>query len=66
MGSQVGPAVLVAPRAVAPPEGTGDAVVLYYLQTRSRQEAGLFHFQPEKPIGGDYARNQGETPELKR
>ena len=23
---------------------TGDAVVLYYLQTRSRQEAGLFYF----------------------
>ena len=33
------------PRAVAPPAGTGDAVVLYYSQTRSRQEAGLLHFK---------------------
>ncbi len=29
----------------------GDAVVLYYSQTRSRQEAGLFYFQPVEPIG---------------
>ena len=33
------------PRAVAPPDVTGDAVVLYYSQTRSRQEAGLVHFR---------------------
>ena len=32
-------------RAVAPPVGAGDAVALYYSQTRSRQEAGLFLFQ---------------------
>ena len=42
-----GPAVLVAPRSLAPPGYTGDAVILYYLQTRSRQEAGLFRFQPK-------------------
>ena len=33
------------PRAAAPPDVTGDAVVLYYSQTRSRQEAGLLHFR---------------------
>ena len=33
------------PRAAAPPVRAGDAVVLYYSQTRSRQEAGLFHFR---------------------
>ena len=33
------------PRAAAPPAGTGDANRLYYSQTRSRQEAGLFHFR---------------------
>ena len=42
---EVGPAMLQTPRAVAPPERAGDAVVLYYSQTRSRQEAGLFGFK---------------------
>ncbi|MYE38618.1 MAG: recombinase family protein, partial [Chloroflexi bacterium] len=37
--------MLTTSRAVAPPGWTGDAVVLYYSQTRSRQEAGLFSFQ---------------------
>ena len=41
-GQKVGPAMLDTPWAVAPPEETGDAVALYYSQTRSRQEAGLF------------------------
>ena len=50
-------------RAVAPPADTGDAVVLYYLQTRSRQEAGLFYYQSVKPIGGDHARNESATAE---
>ena len=40
--AEIGPAMLQTSRAVAPPAGTGDAVVLYYSQTRSRQEAGLF------------------------
>ena len=42
MGAEVGPAMLETPRAVAPPADTGDAIRLYYSQTRSRQEAGLF------------------------
>ena len=32
----------ITSRAVAPPAVTGDANRLYYSQTRSRQEAGLF------------------------
>ena len=42
---EIGPAMLETSRAVAPPAGTGDAVALYYSQTRSRQEAGLFGFR---------------------
>ena len=42
---ELGPAMLETPRAVAPPVGAGDAVALYYSQTRSRQEAGLFGFR---------------------
>ena len=42
---KVGPAMLQTPRAVAPPEETGDANRLYYSQTRSRQEAGLFRLR---------------------
>ena len=42
---EVGPAMLQTPRAVAPPAVTGDANRLYYSQTRSRQEAGLFDFR---------------------
>ena len=57
--------MLTTSRAVAPPADTGDAVVLYYSQTRSRQEAGLFYFQPVKPIGGDNARNQGSKAEFR-
>ena len=45
MGAEVGPAMLQTPRAVAPPERTGDANRLYYSQTRSQQEAGLLHFK---------------------
>ena len=41
----VGPAVQKTPRARRHLLTTGDAVVLYYLQTRSRQEAGLFYFE---------------------
>ena len=36
------------PRAMAPPEGTGDAVALYYTQTRSRQ-GRVFCFSTEDP-----------------
>ncbi len=56
---ELGPAVLQAPRAVAPPAGTGDAVVLYYSQTRSRQEAGLFGLKKAGDTG-DKGGNHGE------
>lgn len=49
---QIGPAVLSTPRAVAPPAGTGDAVALYYSQTRFRQEAGLFVLNGYRTTGG--------------
>ena len=51
---QVGPAMLQTPRAVAPPDGTGDAVALYYSQTRFRQEAGLFGFKRVLVKGGNH------------
>ena len=51
---EVGPAVLQAPRAVAPPVGAGDAVVLYYSQTRSRQEAGFFGLKKARDKGGNH------------
>ena len=38
----------LTPRAAAPPERAGDAVVLYYPQTRSRQVAGLLHFRGQQ------------------
>ena len=44
-GAESWPGGARTPRAVAPPEETGDAVALYYSQTRSRQEAGLFDFR---------------------
>ena len=65
MGAESGPAMLSTSRAVAPPAGTGDAVVLYYLQTRSRQEAGLFYLQPVRPIGGNYARKESAKAEVR-
>ena len=34
---QAGPAVLLTPRAAVPPDWAGEAVVLFYLQTCSRQ-----------------------------
>ena len=45
MGAKVGPAMRQTSRAVAPPDGTGDAIAFYYSQARSRQEAGLLHFR---------------------
>ena len=44
MWAEFGPAMLTTPRAVAPPVGAGEAVVLYYSQTRFREEAGLLGF----------------------
>ena len=51
---EIGPAMLQASRAVAPPERAGDAVVLYYSQTRSRQEAGLFGLKKAGDKGGNH------------
>ena len=55
VGQKVGPAMLQTSRAVAPPVRPGDANRLYYSQTRSRQEAGLFDFR------GHERRSHGEN-----
>ena len=51
---EIGPAMLETSRAVAPPVGAGDAVALYYSQTRSRQEAGLFGLKKARDKGGNH------------
>ena len=46
------PGGVSAPQAMAPPEGTGDAVVVYYTQTRSRQGRVLcFSTEDPSPSG---------------
>ena len=47
------PGGVSAPQAMAPPEGTGDAVVVYYTQTRSRQgRVFCLHRSPRPSRGG--------------
>ena len=48
------------PRAVAPPAVTGDAVALYYSQTRSRQEGGSFLISVVQVKGGNHGENHGK------